>query len=90
MGHGLDVGPHNLKKHYNLRQTLLQSAQAYKYYKMRKLDLLQNAAIVVTKCRYYKMPQNEPIRRHNYLHVIRMALPKGGNFAQKNRINYSN
>ena len=51
--------------HYNLRQTLIQFAYTYNYYKccspyykMRRMDLSQNAAMVITKCaHYYKMPQ---------------------------------
>ena len=49
--------------HYNLRQTLLKFASTYKYFKMCRLDLLQNAAPfshnahIIIKCRnrYYKM-----------------------------------
>ena len=59
-----------INKYYKMLQPLLQIAQVgfitkccIRYYTMRKL--LQNAAIVITKCvtyykmrRYYKMPQN--------------------------------
>ena len=54
------------RPHYNLRQTLLQFTYIYRCYKMlqpllqtRRLDLLQNAAHVITQCaHYYKLLQS--------------------------------
>ena len=74
------------RPHYNLRQTLLQFAYIYKYYKMLQ-PLLQIAQVgFITKCcnRYYKMRnllQNASLLQNAAEHYVRKYhTNQNGNF----------
>ena len=48
-----------VRRYYNLRILTDITKCCSLYYKMRRLDLLQNAAPFITQCaHYYKMPQS--------------------------------
>ena len=99
-----------IRRYYNLRIFTSIANCCSPYYKMRRLDLLQkcctlyytmrtllqNAAILITKCvtyykirRYYKMPQNKPSRQDDTVAkdcFIGKNFPKVKNVPTRTRI----